>query len=102
MEEERPSWTPPDYRDEPEPDSVGEAATARRWASAYSKLVEFEKSVLLQMQQLRQQAGSELQPMIDLSNIQPMREIIEEFSARQGRWEERARRLEGGRSGGGE
>ncbi len=76
---------------DPSPAEVDDADVARRHVGAYERLVTFERTVLVEMRRLRDAAPSELQPIIDSSNIRPMEQLIEEFDQRREAW---ARRLE--------
>jgi hypothetical protein len=91
--EDSDSWVPPTAEGEPKPETVHESATARAWADAYARLLKFERGVLGHMQSLRNQAPERMQPMIDSSNIEPMRELIEVFARRQSAWEDRANEI---------
>lgn len=94
-------WDPPMLEGEPAVRSVDEAETARRWGDAYQRILDFERRILAEMLELRDRAEPRTQPMIDASNISPMKDLVDAFEERHREWTKRAAEL-GGSGGGGQ
>jgi hypothetical protein len=59
---------------------------AARWAAFYDELVTFESQILQTMEQMAERLNEDEQRVVLLTNVEPMRKLIADFSQRAERW----------------
>jgi hypothetical protein len=84
------SWAP---ENQPSVDDFHDAAAALEQAATYGRVVDFEGRILEEMLVLRERADAAMRPLIDASNIEPLRRLIEDFEARRQKLLRRAAEL---------
>ena len=77
--------------DAPDPGQIEDVAAVRLYVYSFQELIAFERDILRTMRDLRERAPEEIHSMIDLSNIRPMEQLIEQLQLRADQW---ARRVE--------
>ena len=79
----------PQHAEGSETPETASLSRAEHWAGFYARLVTFEEEILDQMLQLSQRLSDAEQKVVDETNLEPMRVLIEDFRRRGNNWSKR-------------